>query len=892
MQTINEILKETIAQRDRISNQVNLQEDIINQIKTKIQDSIGGQEKSKTTLAKVLDKTIVELKRKDLVGAKQLGARVLSDCVELQRIIMPDTVEEVGLQALSNCKKLSSVTIPNSVTNIGGNAFNGCDNLKTVKYTGTIDDWAQIGFTTASSNPLYYSQELKINNAPVTEINFDDSLTTINPYAFYNYNSLEKVIIGESITFISYEAFRGCNNLKTIEIPNNVITIGEQCFQDCTALESITIGSGLKEIRYSAFAGCNNLKTIYYYGMVEDWNNIIIEDGNDVLKNCKLYCLTDLMEGSSEGLVYTISNDGTFAQVSGYNGSDTIVVISNVYQGLYVEAISDSAFENNSIITEVVIPSSVTKVGNSSFKNCSELKNIQLTNSITDIGSSVFENCTKLERATISTSATKVSEKMFNGCIALKYVTIPNSVKSIDVGAFQDCTNLEKITIPNSVITIGDSSFAGCSSLKNIAIPDSVENIDIGAFYGCNNLVDLNIGNSVTNIRYEAFRGCSNLKNIYYNGDYYKRLTLQISGGNDELHEANWYYLVGTAGLVYAKSEDETYVSINNYIGDNYNVSTPDIFEGLSITVISNGAFENKYITEMIISDSVQRIGDSSFKSCKYLTNVTIGQRVTSIGNDAFRGCDSLTGITIGNNVISVGKTAFYNCSSLTSITIPKSVKRIGRQAFANLLQLTKVNYTGTIDDWVQIEFGDETANPLYQTETFNINNQLITTVNINTATQINDYAFYGYKTLTGVTIGNSVTNIGIGVFEGCRSLERVALPFVGSSLNGTLDSHFGYIFGAQFPAQNYNFVPISLKMVELIGGEKIGYEAFLNCSHLTSIIIPKSVKSIDINAFQGCSGLTNVYYRGTIDDWNKITIKVGNNSLTNATIVYNYQGA
>ena len=66
-----------------------------------------------------------------------------------------------------------------------------------------------------------------------------------------------------------------------------------------------------------------------------------------------------------------------------------------------------------------------------------------------------------------------------------------------------------------------------------------------------------------------------------------------------------------------------------------------------------------------------------------------------------------------------------------------------------------------------------------------------------------------------------------------------------------------------------------------------IADNAFEYCSSLTSIVIPASVTSIGSYAFDGCSRLTSVYYKGSADEWAKISIDLFNSSLTNATIYY-----
>lgn len=65
----------------------------------------------------------------------------------------------------------------------------------------------------------------------------------------------------------------------------------------------------------------------------------------------------------------------------------------------------------------------------------------------------------------------------------------------------------------------------------------------------------------------------------------------------------------------------------------------------------------------------------------------------------------------------------------------------------------------------------------------------------------------------------------------------------------------------------------IELKKVGVYRVTSIGESAFEGCSSLESITIPASVKSIGMHAFKGCSSLTGIKYRGTIEQWKKITL-------------------
>ena len=211
------------------------------------------------------------------------------------------------------------------------------------------------------------------------------------------------------------------------------------------------------------------------------------------------------------------------------------------------------------------------------------------------------------------------------------------------------------------------------------------------------------------------------------------------------------------------------------------------------------------------------------------------GYPVTSIGNDAFRECTRLTSVTIPDSVTSIGEGAFYYCYGLTSVTIPDSVTSIGNCAFYNCDGLTSV----TIPDSVT-SIGDHAF----------VNCGRLTSVIIgNSVTSIGDYAFCACEALTSVTIPDSVTSIGSGAFYYCTGLTSVTIPDSVTS---------------------------------------IGRGAFYYCAGLTSVTIPDSVTSIGYKAFYICSSLTDIYYAGTEDKWNAITIDEYNECLTNANIHYN----
>ena len=332
------------------------------------------------------------------------------------------------------------------------------------------------------------------------------------------------------------------------------------------------------------------------------------------------------------------------------------------------------------------------------------------------------------------------------------------------------------------------------------------------------------------------------------------------------LYDDGELVISGTGAMAdYSNVSSVPWYSYRNYI--------KSVNIGNSVTSIGGGAFSGcTSLTSVTIPNSVTNIGYSAFEYCSSLTSVTIPNSVTNIGYIAFKYCSSLTSVTIPTSVTSIDDEVFSNCTSLTSVTIPDSVTSIGSLAFSNCRSLTNIKVDADNESYSCDTYGVLFNKNKTKLIRYPIGNTRTNYIIPDSVTSVDDYAFCDCYRLTSVTIPDSVTNIGSGAFERCIRLTSVTIP------DG--------VTGIGYCAFNYCISLTSVTIPDSV--TSIGNYAFRDCISLTSVTIPDSVTSIGNYAFGGCPSLTDVYYSGTKENWNAITISNGNEPLTNATIHYN----
>lgn len=153
---------------------------------------------------------------------------------------------------------------------------------------------------------------------------------------------------------------------------------------------------------------------------------------------CACMCmLTFTAMAATEGdWEYTVVDET--AIVKSYTGSDTIIVVPSTLGGYPVIKLDHACFADNTNLTAITIP-----------------------NTVTSLGAYCFSGCSSLTKITIPESVTVLEQFCFLQCPSLKSVSLPEGVQKIETGCFTECKSLAKLLIPKSVTYIGAINING-----------------------------------------------------------------------------------------------------------------------------------------------------------------------------------------------------------------------------------------------------------------------------------------------------------------------------------------------------------------------------------------------------------------------------------------------
>ncbi len=196
-------------------------------------------------------------------------------CENLTSVEIPDTVQTIGKNAFWSCHKLQHVTLPKNLAAVGDNCFRSCGLLAELEIPVTLQKIGLDAFCDTAwlknqqtENPLVQVNHILIDATTCsgTAVEVPDGVTEIGNFAFYNCGNLQKIMLPASVMKIDWGAFWQCSGLETLTVQGNLAKIGESAFSDCTKLSAV------------------------YTVMSEDeWSNVQIESGNELLEQATIH---------------------------------------------------------------------------------------------------------------------------------------------------------------------------------------------------------------------------------------------------------------------------------------------------------------------------------------------------------------------------------------------------------------------------------------------------------------------------------------------------------------------------------------------------------------------------------------------------------------------------
>ncbi|HKL94729.1 MAG TPA: leucine-rich repeat protein, partial [Clostridia bacterium] len=599
---------------------------------------------------------------------------------EITEFNIPTSLESIGENAFEY-SSLETLNVPlnSNLKNIGQNAFNQTDWLYNQE-TGLLYI-GKVLYTYIGSMPDIY------------EITLENDTLAIAPFAFEEMSNISSIILNEGLEIIGEKALR-FTGISSLSIPASVQEIGLFAFGE-NAIE-ITVDEDNKFYKAvdNVLFNKSGTKLIGFYNMT--LTSYTIPDTVDEICDYAFYgsALEEII------IPQSVTYIGDYAFKYSYNLTSISIPKAVTYLGT-------EAFYDCGNLTSVIIEdnSLMTHIGDSAFLSCYSLNSIDFgENSVLAyLGSYAFEN-SALTSIVIPESITEISEGTFNYCEYLTSVTLPDSIIGIGKDAFNSCINLSNINIPSSLKTIGEKAFYK-TSISSLVLPSSLTSIDNYAFaecaqlstvsfaqdgtlkeiparlfYKCLLLTEVVLPQSLEIIGQYAFDGCSLLSEIIF--------------------PANLKFIdvaaFQSAGLTTVNIPAGIEV-ISNYTFNSCEKLVAVNFAGTNIKTIGHSAFNYCELLVNINSNNtlpngLEKIDGYAFANCTSLAKIVIPSSVNMIDHHAFM-YTALSDLTLPQNDITMGENVFLECDSLISVNIPAEFTKIGDYAFFRCTYLSSVAF-------------------------------------------------------------------------------------------------------------------------------------------------------------------------------------------------------
>lgn len=791
----------------------------------------------------------------------KIGEYAFNSCKGISGKVELPAVTEIHAYAFSKIFA-TDFEISQNITLIDNGAFMNCTNLKAINKNDGVAD-VDLGNMTKLAE---IGKQAFSGCSSIVSLRLSGTITKINDSAFSELTTLANVKFNDNgeagTTELGSSVFSGCTNLVEVSTAKNVGIIGSSAFSGCIKLMRLNLAEGLQIIKSGAFSGCARLEGALPEGVSEKYSSasgakVMLPNEKAVLEipgtvtaiedsafaNCYSADETLQADGEKEPSGYKIgikavhiagNPAGTTIGASTFAGCQNLtkLILGEGVTGLGDSALKDTRLEEitipstfktgtaknspftsgeNSTLTKVTFADGIQVIPQYFLSNITTLTKIEIPASVQKIGDHAFADCSNLKTVTFKEQATSklttIDTSAFEGCSLMTLFKLPEGVTTINASAFKDCKKISLTDLPTGLITIGNAAFENCTMLRVGELP-AITALGTAAFKNCVNLPFLSVDTSnLAEINATAFEGCTGLRSVQIDGGEKKQTTI--------------------ADGAFTTCNSLKRLDIENVksIGKNAFAKLP--FSGLEI-------------------NNVDAIGESAFAGCDKLEKPVI-QNVKTIGASAFAGSGAQTddNKVLLDSIQNVGSRAFEGCQ-FTSADI-RDLEKVTTYTDPE----TKIEYSPFAKSSIKkVEFSDETKNTVCTKAFKNV-----------TSLQSVELAYC-------FTYGN-ISTIDASAFEGCVNLTDINLSDKLTTINGlafyntglteiTVPASLTKITTASAAGKNVGpFAGGVLRKVTFADGVTKSLQGmFMGTTSLEEVVLPKSLKTIDQNAFKDCSSL------------------------------------
>ncbi|MCR5503603.1 MAG: leucine-rich repeat protein [Lachnospiraceae bacterium] len=411
----------------------------------------------------------------------------------------------------------------------------------------------------------------------------------------------------------------------------------------------------------------------------------------------------------------------------------------------------------------------------------------------------------KIKKLVIGDGIKKIGKYSFYSMQNLTEVTFGTDVTEFGNNLFQDCKSLQTITLPAGLTTVGSCIFEGCTGLTSITIPESLTGISNGMFSGCSKLATVNMHDGITSIGETAFISCSALTSV--------TLPSGLETIGKQAFQSSGLTSVTIPAGVTTLPEKAFY-----YCG--------------SLASVAFGVDEEE-------NYGIETIGDYTFSNCSLLSSITLPSSVTTLRSYAFAYNGKLTEVNLNEGLLTIGEGAFKSFKA-ASLTIPSTVTTLNNYAFSSNSLLTEITFAKNAEEKCAL-------------------------------TKIGQYAFADATKLTEITLPASVTNIEYpNILNGCSLLAHIYVEDGNTVYRNRKDAQNvkdGVVYKIDGDTESlYIRPPAFTGCIMPSEGTVTLTKDYFNGTDVTEVVLPASIKTIDSNAFDGCTKLASITFaEGTV---------------------------